>query len=134
MISLVMAEYQRGVSGQTSKSFLQPRAAKHSSKSLRTLTDKLFQLSESRFKGTAHGNGGDLERTLRHLKGSRLRSPESARVFRENGGLETLLQISSKLHPAREGDCKTLALLWGTVANLCALDEESRVKVVDSLI
>ena len=124
-----MAEYQRGTSGQSSKSFPRPRTDKFSSKSLRALTHKLIQLSESRSKGSAHGSGGELEGTLHHLKSSRLRSSESARVFRENGGLEALLQISSKLHPARESDCKTLAVLWGTVANLCALDNESRSKV-----
>lgn len=124
-----MAEDQSTRSAQTSKRFLQPSATTFASKSLRTLAYRIAQLSETHLKRGGRGSCGELEKTLHHLKSSRLRSTESARVFRESGGLDALLQVSSKLQPAREVDCKTLALLWGTVANLCALDEASRVKV-----
>ena len=97
------------------------------SKSLRTLTSRLVQLCDSHSKRGA--SNCELERTVHHLKSSRLRSQESARVFRENSGLEALLNISSKLQPIVDNDCKTLTLIWGTLANVCALEEITRDKV-----
>ena len=94
------------------------------SKSLRSLTLRLVQLCDSQSKGDASNR--EIEGTLHN---TRLRSHESARVFREYGGLEALLNASSKLQPILDDDCKTLTLIWDTLANVCALDEISRDKV-----
>ena len=104
-----------------------PNHSVKASQSLRTLTSRLVQLCGSESKSGA--SNCELERVLHHLKSSRLRSQESAQVFRENGGLEALLNFSSKLQPILDKDCKTLTLIWGTLANVCALENVSRDKV-----
>ena len=98
---------------------------------LPTLTIRAVQLCESYSRRGAVVSNGDIERTLHHLKSSRLRSQQSAGVFRENGGIEALLNISGKLQPGVDSDCKTLTIVWGTLANLCALEEQCRDKARD---
>lgn len=57
-------------------------------------------------------NKRKLNKTIRHLK----QESQAAQVFRENGGgVESLLQISCKLHPTV--DSQTLALIWAILAN-----------------
>ena len=117
----------------TSTSNTQPPSGSHTgtsslaSKSLRSLISKLVQLCDS--QSSKDASNRELEWILHHLKSSRVRSQESARVFRENGGIEALLNISSKLQPIPDNHCKTLALIWGTLANVCALEDASRDKV-----
>ena len=74
-------------------------------------------------------NKSQLERSLFDLKSQRLRNPASSLIFSRNGGVDSLLQLSRSLQKNDEGDCSLLGLVWGTLANLCAFDEETRRKV-----
>ena len=93
------------------------------SRSVKSLTERF-----SRLVGSGERRG-ELEKTLFHLKSERLRNAASAKTFVEHGGLQASLALSRKLAPETKSDAKLLALLWGTMANLCSLDRQARIKV-----
>lgn len=99
------------------------RVAPLDSRSVKSLTERFSRLvsSGSRRK--------ELEKTLFHLKSERLRNTANAKVFVEHGGLQASVALSRRLRPADKSDAKLLALLWGTMANVCSLDRQARSKV-----
>ena len=97
-----------------------PAANKHCSQSIKELCQRLAELSPSKSRGKLTPE----ERTIVYvLKSKRLRSAGDAHAFRESDGLTLLLQLVTS---CREEDGKDLVLLLGTLANLCALEAESR--------
>lgn len=97
-------------------------------KSTRALTERLSGLVED-YVSKKEGRG-KLESTLRHLKSKRLRHTASAETFLQHGGLESLLKLSRRLHLESEGDCKLATSIWGTIANLCALNKDIQLVVI----
>ena len=93
------------------------------SRSVKNLTERFSRLVSSESRRS------ELEKTLFHLKSERLRNTASAKTFAEHGGLQASMALSRKLAPATKSDAKLLALLWGTMANLCSLDRQARSKV-----
>ena len=97
------------------------------SKTIKSLTEKLVHLADSYMKGSEKRS--KVEKSLFYLKSQRLRNPASASAFLHHGGVHSLLQLSRNLNHEKEDERKLLALLWGTIANLCALDKCTQAKV-----
>ena len=103
------------------------QASTTAGRSTKALTDRLLRLIDGYINKREGRNR--LENTLYMLKTQRLRHTTNAGTFLQHGGLDGLLQLSRKLQLTLEGDCKLLAAIWGTVANLCALNEQIQAKV-----
>ena len=97
--------------------------ARLESRSVKSLTERFSRLVSSGSRRS------ELEKTLFHLKSERLRNTASTKIFVEHGGLQASVALSRKLVTATKSDAKLLALLWGTMANLCSLDRQARSKV-----
>ena len=70
-----------------------------------------------------------LEILVFHLKSQRLRNSANSATFYRNGGVDSLLQLSRSLQKNVEEDSSLLSLVWGTLANVCALDKRTHQKV-----
>ena len=93
-------------------------------------TEKLVDMT-SRYS-LKQENRSKLEKCLFHLKTQRLRNPASSLEFYQNKGVDTLLQLSCTLHKDSNEESTLLGLVWGTLANLCALDDEIKQKVASA--
>ena len=101
--------------------------ARHSSRTIKAQAVKLIDMTERYV--LKRENRSKLENFVFHLKSQRLRNSASSLAFYHNGGVDSLLQLSRSLQKNNEEVSTLLGLVWGTLANLCALDERIQQKV-----
>lgn len=104
-----------------------PSLVHQSSTTIKAQTEKLVGMTSGYVQKREERD--KLESFLFHLKSQRLRNPANSLAFYHNGGVDSLLQLSRSLQRDSDEESALLGLVWGTLANLCAFNEEIQHKV-----